>query len=254
MVVEKIVDRELVIKIQDARIKEALAGMDINLDGQIDIEDFRPQKDICSPDACSRYEGISDETIRRIMLDKIIYTFTAQGMFSPIQHRAIADFFDLYNDVKTAQKLIGQWLSADHTSGHSSYYGTDSELEFDSGYWTSSVSPHFTGAGIFAGFKLQRRIYTVIMGLAGQDVKEDDIGLKRCGLASFAYSPKNLPQFIGAAVEDLVAVWSETIKELGKYHQIECEGKGCKSGHDEVEFLHLKITQKDLNGRVRCGE
>lgn len=264
MGVTSIVDRELRINLRNTEIAGAFEPLDSNHDGIISPEDF--------PNALPKDANILQRLFwkysdsykaglqRDVMHRAVANTFLYERMITERQWGGVVLFFDLYNDMIEADRIVNGWLQ--HNVDTWGY-----ELEFDSPYFDENVRPYFQGASPsfvtdsespFFRNGLNWRTHEVISRLSGflpnKELTFEDDKERRlyCDVDA-------VPTLFKLGLIELVQTQTKIRENLNsgkniQYIQVECDGDNCSPRADETEFdfFLLKLIYKDVRLWFSC--
>ena len=225
-----IVDRHLKINITDKGLQEALAPLNTNGDDKIDINDF----EMANPKA-----AVPESVRREAMHHAIVDVFIKNGAINKNEAKGMLRFFDLYNDVKIANRLVQKWMKNVTDTTWRSH-------EFSAEFWISDILLHVTGDGVLSrfgrhftpigsylahngptgsiGLGLSAELYYVISHLANTPVNHVS---RRLASNRWTYQADKIPPIIDEHVRDLVWWWQSIDSFLKGYRRVECDGDGC---------------------------
>lgn len=266
--VNLIVSGGTTIPVEDPAMREALAPLDTNGDGQIDVDDVTLTNDKM-PCALKRQD--------RILHYAISHVLERSGYLTPQQRSGFERFLQLSFDVSHANWIVRrEWNS----------YNTDRwgrEMEFNAYAWREKVLPYIVGDGVLSphgprsnpygayaaasahgkiGLGLSAELYATLTAL--QDLKGQGNPFIAGGrmASSILYDPERIPAFLAEPVNALITDWRQLRSFFdgaqddlfARYTQIECEGEGCPA-NDEYGVFFAEITEGPIVERKRtsCG-
>ncbi|MBN1283431.1 MAG: hypothetical protein JXA24_06650 [Proteobacteria bacterium] len=242
--VNRIVDRYLEIAVEDEDLGCFLKSHDERAPFRIlDRNDF------------SLHEGVEGGVASLYFQDVVVDAFVKKGIMEPSKADGIRMFFNLYNKLKMAGKVLERWKENGAVGGLLS-----SELEFSADYWKHDVVGHLEGAGIFSdsnilgidierirgsgsskgvGYRLGKEFYEVFDNLCGM-AKIGGGGGCAERKSYLKTDTGRMPEILRGQAREAVAMYNGIVEFLGQYRDIECEGDGCP---DKDEFKVYRLTR-----------
>ena len=195
------VDRRLKISIDDPVLQRALAPLDVNGDGWIDINDIAED-----PNACT-----SEKARRHRLYETVADAFIQTRILTEDQRVPFCRLFDTFEKIQTAKSLVDDWI--DESSSRGRTLTGSRELEFVADDWRHLVLPYIADSGLGVGpNNLASALHFILAGLSDNRILREPL-------------------------QQMVDTYRSISLQLANCSEVECEGKDCPADDERSIFV-----------------